>query len=280
MSPNPEIADAFRELSHVKLLPIILIAVAAWAAIKIADRLFPWVAERLPARFRLHVLPVVTIVRLMIFALAMVLIVPLIIEPSFQNLVAILAAAGLAIGFAFKDYMSGIIGGLLVVYERPYRVGDWVEIDGDYGEVKSVSARSVRLLTPDDTVVHIPHTRMWQSAIRNHNDGKRDLQCTADFYLDSDHDGSLMRQRLHDVALTSPYVNLDHPIIVVTSENPWGTRHRIRAYPIDAREQFLFISDLTARGRRSISEAGGRPIRVPWHPGKEDGVQGLSGTGP
>jgi hypothetical protein len=65
-----------------------------------------------------------------------------------------------------------------------------------------------------------------------------------------------VRAALHDVALTSPYVAFDRPIAVVAQERPWGTRYRLRAYPIDARQQFRFATDLTLRGKAELIRLG------------------------
>jgi small conductance mechanosensitive channel len=87
------------------------------------------------------------VLRFLIIILAVVMIIPRIIEPTFENLVAVLGALGLALGFAFKDYVSSLIAGVVTLYEIPYRVGDWIEIDGAYGEVKSINMRTVEIVT-------------------------------------------------------------------------------------------------------------------------------------
>lgn len=50
-----------------------------------------------------------------------------------------------------------------------------------------------------------------------------------------------------DVALTSPFLQLDKPVAVIVQEKPWGAHYRIRAYPVDPHQQFRFITDLTIR---------------------------------
>jgi small conductance mechanosensitive channel len=97
-----------------------------------------------------------------------------------------------------------------------------VGINGVYGEVKSIGLRALRLVTPDDTVVIIPHLTIWHKSIHNANDGNRDLMCVVDFYLHPDHDAALVRQNLREVALTSPFTQLERPIKVVVTERPWG----------------------------------------------------------
>jgi len=72
-----------------------------------------------------------------------------------------------------------------------------------------------------------------------------------------------VRTALRDVALTSAYLRFEKPIVVVAEEQPWGTHYRIRAYPMDPRQQFVFITDLTVRSKAVLSAAGIRPALLP-----------------
>jgi small-conductance mechanosensitive channel len=184
------------------------------------------------------------------------LIVPIVIEPSLQNMVAVLGSIGLALGFALKDYASSLVAGIVAVGESPYRSGDWVEISGIYGEVTHVGMRALQLVTPDDDLVTIPHLMLWNHPISNANNGGPQLQCTADFYLHPEHDAEKALETLQDVALTSAYLAVGRPVSVIANEEPWSTRYRIRAYPIDARQQFSFVTDLTARGKAELMRLG------------------------
>ena len=103
-------------------------------------------------------------------------------------MVTLLVSVGLALAFALKDYVSSLLAGLVTVIENTYQPGDWIEVDGAYGEVASINARAVRIVTPDDTEVIIPHARLWTSSIFNATSGQRSLLCVADFYLHPDHD--------------------------------------------------------------------------------------------
>jgi small conductance mechanosensitive channel len=188
---------------------------------------------------------------------------PLIIKPTLQNFLAVFGAVGIAIGFAFKDYISSLIAGAIAIYEQPYRLGDWVKIEDVYGEVRSMGLRAIQVLTPDDTLVTIPHAKIWNTNIHNANCGKRDHLCIAEFYLHPEHDASLVRQKLLDVALTSPYLQVKRSVSVVVSEEPWGTHYRIKAYPVDGRDEYQFISDLTVRGKAALAEMGAKPVMMP-----------------
>ena len=245
-----------KDMTQVAVIQIALILISTGLLITVAQRILPWVAEKLSGRYRLYVLASVPVLRLLLIFIAAVLVVPRIIEPSFENLIALLGALGLAMGFAIKDYVSSLIAGIVTLYEMPYRLGDWISIEDTYGEVKSVGMRSLEIVTPDDTVVVIPHLKLWDRLIFNANDGSRNLQCAADFYLHPRHDPKLVMQTLYDVGLTSVFLQVQKPINLVAREKPWGTQYRLKAYPVDPRDQFRFITDLTIRGKAALTELG------------------------
>jgi small-conductance mechanosensitive channel len=239
-----------------RLFQVAVVVAVGWAAIAIVKRVLPRLAERLPGRQRQQVLGSVQVLRLLIIFLVVFLSVPLLIDPTFKNIFAVLGALGLALGFALKDYASSLAAGMVAVYEIPYRLGDWVEIDGRYGKVTAISLRAIEILTPDDTTVIIPHAKIWTGLVANSNSGTQYLQCVADFYLHPQHDPAAVQSALRDVALTSPYVQLKRPVVVVAQEQPWGTHYRLRAYPVDPRDQFQFITDLCGRGKTTLMALG------------------------
>ena len=213
-------------------------------------------AEKVPPRLRLPVLSTLPIIRLLIAIGAITIIVPILVEPTFQNVVTLVAGVGLTLAFALKDYGSSLIAGLAAVFEKTYQPGDWIEVDGAYGEVKSIGARAVRMVTADDTEVIIPHLKLWSTSIFNATSGNRSLLCVTDFYLHPDHDAPTLRKRLEEIAKTSSYRKPESPVAVIVIEKPWGTHYRVKAYVKESREQFLFITDITVRGKEAIRSLG------------------------
>lgn len=248
--------DVFKQVTSDVIIEIALVIAIATAIVWLSQRVLPWLADNLFGQRRLLVLAFIPTIRVVVFVFALVWIVPLVIEPNVQNMIAILSAVGIAIGFAMKDYVSSLLAGINAVYELPYRPGDWIEVDGAYGEVKHVGMRAVEIVTPDDTVVFIPHQKLWTGLIFNANNGGPSLMCVVDYYLAPEHDIHAVKHLLEDVALTSPYVQLAKPISVVVSEKPWGTHYKLKSYPIDPRQQFQYMTDLTARGKNAIRAAG------------------------
>ncbi|MFG6667066.1 mechanosensitive ion channel family protein [Halomonas sp. HNIBRBA4712] len=256
MDERSDYAKLFNDIGTPEVITVAAIVLATLLLIVLSQRGLNWLANRLHGQLRFRVFALVPLTRLLILIAAIVLIVPIIIEPSLRNMVTLFGALGLAIGFALKDYVSSLIAGVVSAVELPYRPGDWVKIEDTYGEVKHVGMRTVHIQTPDDDLVAMPHLKLWDTPVYNANNGGPTLQCVASFYLYVEDASGWVREALKDVALTSAYLKFDAPIIIVAEEKPWGTHYRIRAYPVDPRQQFLFITDLTVRGKKVLSEGG------------------------
>jgi small-conductance mechanosensitive channel len=222
------------------------------------------IAESASPHLRLSILRVMPIVRLLIGVAALIVVVPIFVEPTFSNTVAVVASVGLALAFAFKDYGSSLVAGLVTVLTNTYQPGDWIEMGGVYGEVKSIELRATRIVTADDTEVIVPNSWIWSGSIANATSGQRSLLCVAEFYLHPDHDAVGVRAQLAQVAETSSYRKSDSPISVIVMEKPWGTKYRLKAYVKESRDQFLFITDLTVRGKEALRAMGIRFAQAPY----------------
>jgi len=265
MSENTELtlSQMLANWDQTHLVRIVLIVLAAWLANVFIRRCVPALVRRIRPNTRFLLLPWVPLLRLSIIVAAAVAITPLVINPTPQNLLALLGTIALTIGFGFKDFVSSLLAGIVMLIERPYRVGDWVKIGDTYGEITHIDLRTVSIRTPDDNQVSIPHATLWTNPLSNATCGQHDLLCETHFYLHPDHDGAAVRAALHEVTLASPYLHPDRKIVVVAAQLPFGLRYKIKAYPKDARDQFLFMTDLTIHGHATLRKLGVRPITAP-----------------
>lgn len=87
---------------------------------------------------------------------------------NITGLLAGLGVAGLALGFAAKDTLANFIAGMTILWDRPFRVGDRVEIDEEFGQVKRITLRSTRIHTNRNLVVIIPNQTVLNNKIVNH----------------------------------------------------------------------------------------------------------------
>jgi small conductance mechanosensitive channel len=83
------------------------------------------------------------------------------------SLVALLGAAGLAVGLALQGALSNVAAGVMILGLRPFRLGDAVDIGGTVGAVEEIGLFSTRLRTFDGVVVHQPNSNIWGSEIKN-----------------------------------------------------------------------------------------------------------------
>ena len=91
------------------------------------------------------------------------------------SLVAVLGAAGLAVGLALQGTLSHFAAGVMLLVFRPFRVDDVVQVGGDVGKVKEIGIFSTVLNTPDNVRTIIPNAEVWGKPIKNYaaNDTRR-----------------------------------------------------------------------------------------------------------
>lgn len=253
-----------RNLESNDLVLVVSVIVLAWLFASAVRWILRHVAEGAPLRLRLPILRVIPILRLCAGIGAFVVIVPILVEPNFQNVVAIVASISLALAFVLKDYASSLVAGVVTILEGPYQPGDWIKIDGTYGEVKWIGVRAVHLVTAYDNEVIIPHSRLWSSSISNSTSGSHSVLCVADFYLHPDHDAAAARQCLVKIGETSAYLMPETKVGVVVQEKPWGTHYKLKAYVKESRKQFDFVTDLTIRGKEALHVMNLRFAQAPY----------------
>jgi small conductance mechanosensitive channel len=103
------------------------------------------------------------------------------------GLVAILGAAGVAVGLAFKDTLGNIAAGIVMVLLRSYRKGDFIEFSSFMGTVKDFDLFTTSLETPDGVFISAPNASIWASPLKNYSrNSKRRMDFTIGIsYTDS-----------------------------------------------------------------------------------------------
>jgi small-conductance mechanosensitive channel/CRP-like cAMP-binding protein len=88
-------------------------------------------------------------------------------EAQLKGLLAGSGVAAIIVGFAGQNLFAGIIGGISIQINRPYKVGDWLQVGERFAEVKEINWRSTRLCTNDDIYLDIPNNEMVSHQIVN-----------------------------------------------------------------------------------------------------------------
>ena len=103
------------------------------------------------------------------------------------NFVAILGAAGLAVGLALKDSLSNFSSGVMLVFFRPFKVGDQIDAAGTSGVVETIGIFNTVLKTADNRVINVPNSLVYSGTITNYNaESTRRIDLTIAIGYDAD----------------------------------------------------------------------------------------------
>jgi len=83
--------------------------------------------------------------------------------------IAGVGVAGLAIGFAAQDSLANVIAGLVIFWDKPFRVGDWITSQDHHGKVAEINMRTTRIRTRQNTYVIVPNKDIINSVVINHS---------------------------------------------------------------------------------------------------------------
>lgn len=273
----PDLEEATEDVQSIGLgiaLSLLVILVFHFL-IRVLIWVLETLAERSTAR-RLSFKWLIPITRMVFWAIAVFLIVNNIFQVDAQGLIAAGAALGVGIAVAAQDVLKNVLGGLTVVFDQPFQVGDKISVGGTYGEVVSIGLRSTRIVTADDDMVSIPNAKLVEEQVANSNAGQLNCQVATKLYLPGRVDERLAKKIAFEAAVTSKYVFLNKPIVVLVQDDfrtTFVTRIKVRAYVLDPRFEFVFQSDVTERARDGFRKAGLMPERD-WYPMVEgDGVE-------
>ncbi len=85
------------------------------------------------------------------------------------SIVALLGAAGLAIGLALQGTLSNVAAGVMIIFFRPIKVGDFVEVNGQSGTVRDISLNNIELARLDNVQIIVPNSQVWGNTITNYS---------------------------------------------------------------------------------------------------------------
>jgi small conductance mechanosensitive channel len=89
------------------------------------------------------------------------------------SLIAVLGAAGVAVGFALRDTLSNIAAGIVILVIRPFRKGDFIEFGSVMGSVQEIGLFATIMTTPDGIYISAPNSCLWGVPLRNYSYNER-----------------------------------------------------------------------------------------------------------
>lgn len=233
-----------------KILLILLTLAFVWGVNRLMRQFADWLKNKIPSK-RFMVLQSTTLFTFVWYFFALYVVVTGILKPPDEIRLALTGGIVVAIGISLKDIAASFIAGLMLLFERPFQVGDRVNFKGQYGEIVSIGLRSVRLNTLSDDLVTIPNSVFITEAVSTANAGALEMMVVNDFHIGLDANIDLAKSIIHEVAVTSRFIYLKKPISFVFSETVVAERLAIKltvkAYVFDVRYEKALQSDIYQR---------------------------------
>ncbi len=256
LQDNPQM-NFLRYFTITRIATVMMIFALTWVLIRYATRILDLVSLRGP-RARFAVKWIEPVLRIGLWFLAGFAAFDL-LSPSRETFFAAVGSVAIAIGLGAQDLIKNLVGGLVVVADRPYQLGDRVRIGTAYGEIDHIGLRSTKLTTSDDTRVTIPNSDILTNEVFNSNSGVADCQVVTDVFLPPETDPALASRIGQEVAYTSPFTYLAKPVTVLLLDEfdrrPY-LKLRIKAYVFDHRYEPRMQSDITSRAKTEFLRLG------------------------
>jgi len=255
--PSETPIEIITRVSPMTVVYAFLVLAATYVLVRMSTAALYALSERAP-RARFFFMMLAPILRFVLW-LGSGFLVLAIFAPSRDTLFAVLASLGIALGLGAQDLVKNLIGGLVILVDRPYQVGDRVKIGDAYGEIDHIGLRSTKLTTPDDTRVTIPNSEILSGKAWNANSGVPTCQVVTDLYLPHDTDPAEALEIGYEAAYSSPYILLSKPVVVLLQDGfEYGPflRLRVKAYVYDHRFESRFQSDITLRAKAEFLRRG------------------------
>ena len=241
----PSILDI---ISFGKIIWSIIFVIVGFYIIRLITKVLELFAER-SISYRITLKGIVPIIRISGWIIIIYILIAGIFKPPVSTVIAVTASIGIAIGFAAQDILKNIFGGVMILFDRPFQVGDKIQVGDYYGEVIKIGLRSTRVVTPDDSTVTIPNGEIMNKSVSNTNFGEPYCQVVAEIYLPINIDTNKVREIATEAAQVSKYIFLNKPITVLffneVKEERVYLKMRLKAYVMDIRFEFNFKSDMT-----------------------------------
>lgn len=128
----------------------------------------------------------VSFIRVVLYTIVIVSALTLVGVPM-SSIIALIGAAGLAVSLALQNYLSNLAGGFIILFSKPFKSGDMIEIDSTTGQIKSINILYTKMLTSDNKTVLIPNGKVADAKIINYSEmPTRRLDMTFDISYSND----------------------------------------------------------------------------------------------
>lgn len=172
LAPLPPVYQAALRPWLNKLFHIDLIALLAWGLVGASD-IGPLMMQRVQGGLALELDNTVThFVNRLLKGVVLVFAVLMVLEElgaPVASLITSLGVVSLTLSLAAKDYATNFLGGVMVIFEKPFAIGDWISTAAGEGEVEDIAFRSTSIRTIDNAQLVVPNSVLMNAALTNYS---------------------------------------------------------------------------------------------------------------
>lgn len=176
--------------------------------------------------------------------------------------------AGIAIGFAAKDTLSNLIAGILLIIDRPFEIGDRIEVwsapagSASWGDVIDIGLRATKIKTTDNIVIIIPNNEIMKRDIVNYTIITSKIRVRVNIGVAYDADINKAKNIILSVADSTEWIAKDPPPkVMVRNFGESSVDLQLRVWIDDARRRMDSISYITDKVKTEFDKAG---IEIPY----------------
>lgn len=181
---------------------------------------------------------------------------------NFSNLAIVAGALSVGIGFGLQSIVNNFVSGIILLVERPIKIGDWISVGGHEGMVKKISVRSTEIETIHRQSVIIPNATLITDSVTNWMHGNRTCRLDIPVGVSYGTDVGILRKVLLDVGAAQGAV-LKHPAPIVhfAGFGDSALDFELRVFLRDAGQRVSVASDLRFAIWSALKDAG---ITIPY----------------
>ena len=167
-----------------------------------------------------------------------------------------LGVAGLTLGFAARDALSNLISGVLIFWDRPFVIGDLVEVEGDYGRVDRITLRSTRVVTVDGRMLAVPNSTIINTTVASYTNFPH-LRIDVGVTVGTGENIGRVRELLLDLVVGhAAYLAEPEPRVVVTDLNDYNVAIELQAWLADEKTHVAARFELREQVFDALAAAG------------------------
>jgi small-conductance mechanosensitive channel len=179
--------------------------------------------------------------------------------PDGNAQLVVIGSAVVAVGLGARDLVKNLIGGFVILVDRPYEVGDRVAMDGASGEIQRIGLHATRIVTQQGALATIPNSKLLDGIARNDNAGLPECVVETEVFLPAHADPDLALRVGREALITCPYLRLRRPTAITLgeglSQRPYLSL-RLKGYVYDHRFESQMRTDLLRRCKAEFRRLG------------------------